>query len=505
MVLVATSRNLDMKEVLQHPLGLLPWALPNCDGTHKKTNKSTLARHIEDGVSSADSIPSPYACIIDGMSLVNKTSGDNRIFGDTAESIFMYVIQSGTGSRRIDIVFDVYKAKSIKTAEREGRGEATGLIHGHIVAGQKIQWRRLLRSSASKTALITFLCQTWKSHLYREKLGSKVLLITCQDQCFKVTKDDSEAVDDLTSFQEAGTCMLLHAKHASADYEAMVIVAEDTDVFILCLAMFRQISGKIYIHCGKKNRPRHIDISKVGQSLGEDTCRALPGLHAFTGCDSVSAFSGRGKVRALKHVMKGGRLQEAMEGLGENWILSKELFILLQEFVCKLYASQTSLTNVNDLRCQLFRIKKGDVDSSQLPTCEDTLLLHAQHANYQACIWNRCLEQEAEVPPEGHGWMIEDGQLVIDWMQGLPAPQVVMELIACKCSRMCKAPECQCIVNALECSPACKNQFCDNMIEDDYEETGDDSSDEDESFICLRWGFTVQSTAKVMSSRSVTH
>ena len=112
--------------------------------------------------------------------------------------------------------------------------------------------------------------------------------------------------------------MLFHAKHASADYEAMVIVAEDTDVFILCLAMFRQLSGKIYIRCGTKNRLRHIDISKVGQSLGKDTCMALSGLHAFTGRDSVNAFSGRGKVVALKNVMKGGRLQEAMEGLGEN-------------------------------------------------------------------------------------------------------------------------------------------------------------------------------------------
>ena len=94
MVLVGTSRNLDMREVLQHPLGPLPWALSNCDGTLKKTNKSTLERHIEDRVSSAESIPSPSACIIDGMSLVNKTSGDNRPFGDIAESIFMYAIQS---------------------------------------------------------------------------------------------------------------------------------------------------------------------------------------------------------------------------------------------------------------------------------------------------------------------------------------------------------------------------------------------------------------------------
>ena len=33
-------------------------------------------------------------------------------------------------------------------------------------------------------------------------------------------------------------------------------------------------------------------------------------------------------------------------------------------------ASQTALCNVNDLRYQMFRIKKGDVDSGQLQPCK---------------------------------------------------------------------------------------------------------------------------------------
>ena len=66
-------------------------------------------------------------------------------------------------------------------------------------------------------------------------------------------------------------------------------------------------------------------------------------------------------------------------------------------------------------------------------------MLHAMQVNYLACVWKRCLEQETDTPSsEGHEWMIEDGQLVIDWMLGLPAPQDVMELITCKCSRIAK-------------------------------------------------------------------
>ena len=47
----------------------------------------------------------------------------------------MIAIQSGNASSRIDIVFDGYKHKSIKTTERKDRGEATGIAHGSIAAG----------------------------------------------------------------------------------------------------------------------------------------------------------------------------------------------------------------------------------------------------------------------------------------------------------------------------------------------------------------------------------
>ena len=34
--------------------------------------------------------------------------------------------------------------------------------------------------------------------------------------------------------------------------------------------------------------------------------------------------------------------------------------------------------------------------------------------------------------------------------------------------------------NALKCLPACNYQLCDNMIDKDFEESGDDTADEDE-------------------------
>ena len=87
---------------------------------------------------------------------------------------------------------------------------------------------------------------------------------------------------------------------------------------------------------------------------------------------------------------------------------------------------------------------------------------------------------ETPNPSQGHGWTTsEDGSLVINWMTGSPAPQVVLSLLSCKCARACRPNDCTCIVNVLMCTAACKLQTCTNMAGDDDEPENDqqDSSD----------------------------
>ena len=99
-------------------------------------------------------------------------------------------------------------------------------------------------------------------------------------------------------------------------------------------------------------------------------------------------------------------------------------------------ASQTAHCDVNDLRYQMFRIKKGGVDSGQLPPCKSKVPLCFMLCGpiIKTCVWKICFEpNNATNSQEGHGWMIEDVQLLFDRMSD---PLVVMELIVCKCNRM---------------------------------------------------------------------
>lgn len=176
MVIVAQSRQLHMSDVLAHPLGPLPWALSNGDGSLRKTNKAALARDLEKNVSPAEVIPEPSACIIDGMSVVQKMKANNKTFAQLAESVLFVVLHEGAQSLRIDVVFDVYLETSIKDAERCNRGSSSAIQFKNIAPGHNIQqWRKYLCSSRNKTSLIKFLVEEWKLPKHREKLHDKTL------------------------------------------------------------------------------------------------------------------------------------------------------------------------------------------------------------------------------------------------------------------------------------------------------------------------------------------
>ena len=105
-----------------------------------------------------------------------------------------------------------------------------------------------MSSFANKTSLIKFFAEQWKQPEYRRMLIDKVLVITCDRTSFKLTEDKYEQVPKLFSNQKkAYTRLLLHAAHAaSMGTKAIIIVFDDIDVMVLCLAFQKQIFCRIF-------------------------------------------------------------------------------------------------------------------------------------------------------------------------------------------------------------------------------------------------------------------
>ena len=169
MIVIAESRNLQMSEVLAHPLGPLPWTLANPDGMLRKTNKASSAKELQKNVKAANVIPQPSACLIDGMALVQRLKGGQKTFAEIAESLLSMELNEGTSSDRTDVVFDDYRDDSIKSAERENRGEGSGSEFRNLQADHRVkQWRKFLCSLRNKQALIVFVTKEWQKEKYAD-------------------------------------------------------------------------------------------------------------------------------------------------------------------------------------------------------------------------------------------------------------------------------------------------------------------------------------------------
>ena len=78
---------------------------------------------------------------------------------------------------------------------------------------------------------------------------------------------------------------------------------------------------------------RRVDITKLAALLGRYVCTAL--LGSWTGCDTITAFAGQGKQKALKILLRKQKFIDAFATLGSSWNVANELFCIIEEFVCQ--------------------------------------------------------------------------------------------------------------------------------------------------------------------------
>ena len=151
-------------------------------------------------------------------------------------------------------------------------------------------------------------------------------------------------------------------------YLAVVICAEDTDAFVLTLAFHDKIRVPLYQKCGNKARSRIVDITEVAAKIVTSACQALLGMHAFTGCDTVRAFAGRGKAKALKLLTNSKEHQDMFLLLGQEWDVSPDLSDKLEHShaLFMLTKHQPPKLMLLDTTCS-----KVKIESLQLAPCKD--------------------------------------------------------------------------------------------------------------------------------------
>jgi hypothetical protein len=73
------------------------------------------------------------------------------------------------------------------------------------------------------------------------------------------------------------------------------------------------------------NKQQLNNFNGITNAYGQYHCSAFLVLHAYTGCDTASAFKGIGKVKAIEVLLQNQRFVETIAHLADTWTVSEQI------------------------------------------------------------------------------------------------------------------------------------------------------------------------------------
>lgn len=222
-------------------------------------------------------------------------------------------------------------------------------------------------------------------------------------QCIPPTQDTGNLAP--CDHEEADTRMFVHVADAvNKGYNKILIRSVDTDVVVLAVAAAAKLDvEELWIAFGTAKSFRHIPAHEIARSLGPSKSTALPVFHAYTGCDTVSSFSTKGKKSAWTTWMSYDDVTPTFLSLSTGPSLIKdEDTTVLERFTILLYNRTSTIVNIDEARCELFTKKGRAMDA--LPPTKAALVQHIRRAVYQGghC-WGKMLHVNLDMPTPGDG------------------------------------------------------------------------------------------------------
>ena len=240
------------------------------------------------------------AAVLDGAVLLQMLRPRNaRTIGDYfIEEFVPYILSWFEGNDRIDIFWDVYSKTSLKSGTRKQRGSRA---RRRVTFSTKVpgNWAAFLRVDLNKQELFVEIAKNLK--LITVPQGKKLFTTVLGECASSPSGVDVSALTPCTH-EEADTRIFLRVVASAADGHRQVMIrTTDSDVVVLgvstCVAHGQKID-ELWIAFGIRRSYRYIPVHLIAQDLGLPKAMALPAFHALTGCDTTSAFFGKGKKTA---------------------------------------------------------------------------------------------------------------------------------------------------------------------------------------------------------------
>lgn len=448
---IAARRKVDLEYLLTHPLTPVPLTLCRTDGTlvtMAKGTKSDLLDVLESQVPEHGSPNHTNATVIDGNFLLHGLQQSNLppTYGGLSRTLLNKVLSFP--SKRIDILFDTYEEPSIKGSERQRRGAEDTLYH--ITGADQIRPRNIdkaLKSTFFKQELPRFLRKDWSQQWHATSLENRQVYLGVDTECTLFSamngKVETTTIHHLEcNHAEADTRICLHAIDADStsgrtNEGDIVVRASDTDIAVILLHHCHRIRTNLWMDVGTDGRGnrRFINLTAVANEIGPGLCAALPGLHAFTGCDYTTAFIRKGKKRPLKIAEETPSFLNAFSALATETV-DEATCESLKMYTAKLYGCKKMMP-LNRYRYMVFQKNFGPknennpfakikgADASCLPPCENVIQQKIYRSNFVARQWHASYTNTIPKEPT-LGWELSDNSYQIVWFTGPQMPSTVV-------------------------------------------------------------------------------
>ena len=242
-------------------------------------------------------------------------------------------------------------------------------------------------------------------------LERKAVYITSEDSVLTVC---SSSPMPNRNHEEVDARIVVYVLHALRQRLTTVQVrTEDFDVVGVLIGVFHKLllsqpKADIWIAFWSGRELQTLQhINALSTSLGTKRSQALPMLHLISGCDTTSAFLGKGKKSFWQAWMAFEEVTDTFVYLAshpfEPLDSNCENFRKIERLIVLVYDKTSTSLSINQTRRELFCLK--NVTMERMPPTQNVLLQHTKMAVYRAYIWVTSTQVQQMIPsPSDFGW-----------------------------------------------------------------------------------------------------
>ncbi|KAG5890938.1 hypothetical protein JTB14_019876 [Gonioctena quinquepunctata] len=189
---------------------------------------------------------------------------------------------------------------------------------------------------------------------------------------------EKHGIQVIQSEEDADRLIVTTALAKASDYDLVIIAGEDIDLLVIFTGLVEPSKNVYFQKC---RRGKTADVFYSAVSTSSENHHLISFFHAFSGCDTTSAFFGYGKAKLLTALKRNPQLKEQAAAFLNPTSTPVEIAAAGEQVI----VTKPELDTSNSLRYQLFAkaAAKTNFNLARLPPTADAAKFHSFRAYHQ--------------------------------------------------------------------------------------------------------------------------